>query len=80
MAEVQVKRVHNGTRYLFTAGWDDSTEGGAGSRSVELYGRGATEVEARAQLLDQTKAMRDRLNSAIEQMIDEQIRPPRVPV
>lgn len=55
------------------AEWGDRTEGGKGARSVSLWGCGTTEFLARQQLFEQAKAMRNELNSAIEDMIGELI-------
>lgn len=63
---------HNGVKPDTTVA---STElrviGGSGERKALLYGCGKTEIGARQQLLEQAKALRDELNLAIEDMIDE---------
>lgn len=63
---------HNGVKPDTTVA---STElrvvGGAGERKALLYGAGKTERGARQQLLEQAKALRDELNLAIEDMIEE---------
>lgn len=53
------------------AEWNAQTTGGAGDRRVILGGFGMSEARAREQLLEQAKAMRNELNSAIEIMIGE---------
>lgn len=45
--------------------------GGAGERKALLCGWNKTERGARQQLLEQAKALRDELNLAIEDMIEE---------
>ncbi|BBB99418.1 hypothetical protein [Bradyrhizobium elkanii] len=45
--------------------------GGSGERKALLYGYGMTERGARQQLLEQAKALRNELNLAIEDMIEE---------
>lgn len=53
------------------AEWDGKTVGGRGDRKVQLSGWSRTEIGARQQLLEQAKVMRDELNLAIEDMIEE---------
>lgn len=55
------------------ATWDGSVSGGMGYRNADLTGWGANENEARKNLLEQAKALRDDLNKTIEQMISELI-------
>lgn len=57
----------------FTAQWSAETIGGMGARNIDLTGWGAKESEARNNLLEQAKAARNELNSAIECMIAELI-------
>ncbi len=47
------------------------TEGDKGGREASLYGCGTNEIVARQNLIKQAKAMRDKLNNAIEGMIDQ---------
>jgi len=53
------------------AEWSSKVNGGSGGRSVSLYGSGKNEIRSRQQLLEQAKAIRDELNSAIEDMLTE---------
>ena len=53
------------------AEWEAMTTGGAGDRKVKLSGWSRTEIGSRQNLFEQAKAMRDELNQAIEEMIEE---------
>jgi hypothetical protein len=69
---MDIKTRNNGVGPLYmVAECELKTYGGSGGRSVTLYGAGKTEIGARQQLLEQAKAMRNDLNSTIEDMIGE---------
>lgn len=69
---MEIKIRTNGVDPLpVVAEWETKIYGGAGGRQVILYGSGKTEIGARQQLFEQAKAIRNEMNSAIEDMISE---------
>lgn len=70
MPEIEV-RFNGVTPDNVVAEWKSTTFGGAGERTATVIAWAKSEIGARQKLIEQAKAMRDELNFAIEDMIEE---------